>query len=1132
MNPRMARTTRWNPIKTIAVVAALATTVSAGCSSDDAAVTACPEGEVLIAEACVPSGSDTTTTAGTGDATTGDATTGDATGSDTTGGDTTDGTTDGGTTGGDTTGSDTTGADDGAEMPFAIDDHYAPSGYFPEGEAGNIQPEPACPMRAGDEAGVCHGFSWTPGSSEGFAGVWWQHPDGNWGDDPGLEVAAGATALTFWAWGAAGGETVRFLSGFASDGFELSTEELTLTTTPTEYTIHFGTASYTTIAGGFGWVATGAAGTGPADPAAVTLFIDDIQLTNSATAAGCTDANANNYDMDAEVDDGNCTYDAVPLPLVIDDHYAPSGFFPEEEASNIDADGACTGRADDAKGSCHAFTWTPGSGTFAGVWWQYPEGNWDGPGLEVEAGATAITFTAWGATGGEVVKFLSGFATDGYERDTGDLTLTTTPTQYTLDLTGTTYETIAGGFGWVTTGAATFYIDNIEMIATTVAGAGCTDPEANNYDAEADGDDGSCLYDVTFEVDLSCSGVTPTAPVAVTGPFCDWCAAGFDLADGDGDGVWSGTFPFQAGPLEYKYMANGFDIQEDLIGAGACAVVTDGATFANRQVTIGGTATNSDVWGQCTACGDVNPELTPIDLPVTFDVADVDYTLTDFGGTATTLVADPLDAGNQVASTVKSGSAELWAGTTMNEDPGGGFVSVIPFSATDTQMTVRVYSPDAGIPVRLKVEDQTDPTHTCETEAMTTVAGGWETLTFDFINQAAGTAAMNFAFTYNKASIFFGFGTTGAEAGEKTYLWDDVIFTGGGGIVDPVLDPIDLPVTFDDANVDYTVTDFGGAATMLVADPLDAGNQVASTVKSGSAEQWAGTTMNEDPGGFASAIPFSVTEALMTVRVYSPDAGIPVRLKVEDQTDPTRSCETEAMTTVAGAWETLTFDFTDEADGTAALNLAFTFDKASIFFNFGTTGAEAGEKTYLWDDVMFAGGGDPVVNAIDLPITFDEADVDYTLTDFGGAATMLVADPLDAGNQVASTVKGGSAELWAGTTMNEGTGGLASSIPFSASDTQMTVRVYSPDAGIPVRLKVEDHTDPTHSCETEAMTTVAGAWETLTFDFTTEAPGTAALNLTYTFDMASIFFNFGTTGAEAGEKTYLWDDVMFLVSSN
>ncbi|MFT7163885.1 MAG: gliding motility-associated-like protein, partial [Flavobacterium sp.] len=41
-------------------------------------------------------------------------------------------------------------------------------------------------------------------------------------------------------------------------------------------------------------------------------------------------------------------------------------------------------------------------------------------------------------------------------------------------------------------------------------------------------------------------------------------------------------------------------------------------------------------------------------------------------------------------------------------------------------------------------------------------------------------------------------------------------------------------------------------------------------------------------------------------------------------------------------------------------NLAFVYDKASIFFNFGTTGATAGEKTYYFDDVAFGAAVVPI----------------------------------------------------------------------------------------------------------------------------------------------------------------------------
>jgi len=163
-------------------------------------------------------------------------------------------------------------------------------------------------------------------------------------------------------------------------------------------------------------------------------------------------------------------------------------------------------------------------------------------------------------------------------------------------------------------------------------------------------------------------------------------------------------------------------------------------------------------------------------LQITFDDPAVTYTLTGFGGDEdSSVVADPEDPNNKVGKVNKAGTAELWAGVTVSILPNNS-VPVLPFTDTATKMSVRSWSPDAGIQVRLKVEDAADPTHSCETEATTTVAGGWETLEFDFANEAMGTAALNPAYTFNRVSIFFNFGVTGAMAGAKTYYLDDLTF--------------------------------------------------------------------------------------------------------------------------------------------------------------------------------------------------------------------------------------------------------------------------------------------------------------------------------------------------------------------
>ncbi|TAE61694.1 MAG: T9SS C-terminal target domain-containing protein [Bacteroidetes bacterium] len=338
-----------------------------------------------------------------------------------------------------------------------------------------------------------------------------------------------------------------------------------------------------------------------------------------------------------------------------------------------------------------------------------------------------------------------------------------------------------------------------------------------------------------------------------------------------------------------------------------------------------------------------------VDLPITFqDTATVDYTLMDFGGNASSIVADPTNASNLVGKAIKTAGAELWAGTTNG---GNGLASAIPFTSTDTKMSVRVWSPDANTPIRLKVENVANGSIYAETEATTTAAASWETLEFNFSNPAAGTATLNVANTYDKVSIFFNFGTTGTAAGEKTYYWDDVEFIAGGGINKA---QADLPITFQDtATVNYALVDFGGNVSSVVVDPTNSNNLVAKAIKTAGAEVWAGTTIGGN--GLANAIPFTAGSTKMTVRVWSPDANTPILLKVEDAANPAISVETKVNTTAAATWETLEFNFSNHESGTPALNLANRYNKVSIFFNFGTNGATAGEKTYYWHDVRFGG---------------------------------------------------------------------------------------------------------------------------------------------------------------------------------
>jgi hypothetical protein len=500
--------------------------------------------------------------------------------------------------------------------------------------------------------------------------------------------------------------------------------------------------------------------------------------------------------------------------------------------------------------------------------------------------------------------------------------------------------------------------------------------------------------------------------------------------------------------------------------------------------TPAGSACNADLYK---GAGYYNP---PPFSTITFDSPTVTYTLTGFAGAEDSqVVTDPTTATNKVARVNRSATAETFAGTVVST--GSGLtVGRIPFDAANTRMTVRVYSPAAGTPVRLKVEDSSNSARSVETQAVTTRANAWETLTFDFANPVAGTPALNPDFTYNRVIIFFNFGTTGAAAGASTYYFDDVTFIGGGGLpVGPFSD-----LTFDSTGVVYTLTGFGGAEdSSLQPDPTSAANTTVRVNRSATAETFAGTVVSTGPSLTVGTIPFSTTNTRMTVRVYSPAAGIVVRLKVEDAADPTHSVETEAVTTKANAWETLTFDFSKPVAGTPALNLSYKYNRLIIFFNFGKAGAAAGAQTFFFDDVLFATGsgtssGNTGTCAAPNCTDFSAAGIGFGVFENPGGGTVEIAnDPNDAGNKVVKFVKKTGDNDYFGTTIT----GLAGPAALTATNKTVTLRVYSPAAGTNFLLKLESGPGGA-VVEKDVATTVAGAWETLSFDLSAGVAGTYA----------------------------------------
>ena len=325
-----------------------------------------------------------------------------------------------------------------------------------------------------------------------------------------------------------------------------------------------------------------------------------------------------------------------------------------------------------------------------------------------------------------------------------------------------------------------------------------------------------------------------------------------------------------------------------------------------------------------------------------------------------------------------------------------------------------------------------------------------------------------------------------------------------------------LPINFEEGQVTTeSFVDFNGGTGTVVDNPFitddNPSNTVGKIVRDGG-DIWAGSYLIVSPLDFT-------TETTIKMSVYSVSPGLLVKFKLEDDNDPvTAAVERDAYTTKYNQWETLTWSFSGEQSN--------IFQKLVLMFDFGNTGDGTENSTFYFDDIYQF---DPTggLAQIDLPITYDDSSIYYSLIPFGdeeGASDILYNS---GANNLAYVAKSSSAATWAGVTISNESG-LENNIPVTSSNSKMYVHTYvtgSSNTGIPVRLKIENKNDPTQSVETEAYTTVVDAYEVLEFDFNNEATGTAALNESYPFNMASLFFNFGSAGDD--QTVYYFDNISF-----
>lgn len=523
-------------------------------------------------------------------------------------------------------------------------------------------------------------------------------------------------------------------------------------------------------------------------------------------------------------------------------------------------------------------------------------------------------------------------------------------------------------------------------------------------------------------------------------------------------------------------------------------------------------------------------------------------TLTPFGGEGAALVSVGVPPGGPSGTVVqltKQAGAQCWAGTTLSS---GGSLSVgaLPFSATATVVTVQFYAPAAGMDIKLKVENAQNAAVSVETDVITTTAG-WQVLVFDFSQPAAGTPALDPTQTYNKVSIFADFTCSngGASPGaDEIFYVGPMTFVGAAAPASPPLPPPVPTYTIMDFNtsgVSYTLTPFGGAAASLTSSGVPAGGPagtVALVDKTAGAQCYAGATLSIGYNYSIGALPFASGGTVVTAPVYVPVAGVDIKLKVEDANNGAVSVETDVVVPVAG-WQVLTFDFSKPAPGTAALDPTQTYDKLSFFGDFtcanGAAAPSADEIFYV-GPLTFVGAtapaapplAPPVVTSTFQTVTFDDPTKTYPTQDFAGAVSAVTAGPAGSNGNVLQIIKTAGSLSYAGSLVGDSGNASAptvGAVPFTATRTVMTVRVWAAQAGLDVKLKFQDAT-AAHTVETDALTTTAGGWSTLTFDMANPAPGTPALDPTQTYTTMVVFPDFGSTPA-TDEPAMYFDDFTF-----
>ena len=371
--------------------------------------------------------------------------------------------------------------------------------------------------------------------------------------------------------------------------------------------------------------------------------------------------------------------------------------------------------------------------------------------------------------------------------------------------------------------------------------------------------------------------------------------------------------------------------------------------------------------------------------------------------------------------------------------------------------------------------------NTGDIAANETVVVGWQTLTWTFTNA-------DITKTYDTIVLLPNIGTVDAAPG-KTYYFDDIkllpaaVVTIGTMIADfdTVVPVVGLPSE-------------GGTGTITTTPPTGGTGSALALLRSGG-QAWALNVLT-------ATVPFTSTRKTLSAQVYSPTAGIPMKIKLE--AGSLNTGDIAANETVVVGWQTLTWTFTNA-------DITKTYDTIVLLPNIGTVDAAPG-KTYYFDDIKLLPA---VVVATDTTVAdFDTVIPVVGLPSEGGTGTITTTPPTGGTGSALALLRSGG-QAWA---LNV----LTATVPFTSTRKTLSAQVYSPTAGIPMKIKLE--AGSLNTGDIAANETVVVGWQTLTWTFTNA-------DITKTYDTIVLLPNIGTVDAAPG-KTYYFDDIKLLAAAS